>query len=86
MSLEPPPQKTDLDYIWRNWLFLVWRYLTKKGLDLQATSTVIKVDDDSTAGNTRLYLYDVDNGQLERVSVGAADSGGAGYKVLRIPN
>jgi hypothetical protein len=46
----------------------------------------IRVDADSTAGNTRLYVYDVDNGQLERVSVGAADSGGVGYKLLRIPN
>ena len=86
MSLEPPPQVGDFSQTWRNWLFLIWRYLTKKGLDLQATSTVIQVDDDSTSGNTRLLVYDVDNGQLERVSVGAADSGGAGYKVLRIPN
>lgn len=45
-----------------------------------------KFDDDATAGNTRFLLYDVDNGQLERVSVGIADSGGAGFKVLRIPN
>lgn len=44
------------------------------------------VDGNSTAGNTRLMIYDVDNATLERVSVGAADSGGAGYKVLRIPN
>lgn len=43
-------------------------------------------DDDATAGNTRFLVYDVDNGQLERVSVGAADSGGTGYKVLRIAN
>lgn len=47
---------------------------------------VMKVDQSSTAGHTRLFLYDVDNGQLERVTVGAADSGGSGYKVLRIPN
>jgi hypothetical protein len=46
----------------------------------------IKADNDTTAGNTRFLLYDNDNGQLERVSVGAADSGGSGYKVLRIPN
>lgn len=46
----------------------------------------VQFDDDTTAGNTRFLLYDVDNGQLERVSVGAADSGGAGFKVLRIPN
>jgi len=46
----------------------------------------IKTDKDSTAGNTRLLVYDVDNGTMARVSVGAADSGGTGYKVLRIPN
>jgi hypothetical protein len=50
-----------------------------------ATETA-RFDSDSTAGNTRFMLYDVDNGTLERVSVGAADSGGTGFKVLRIPN
>lgn len=45
-----------------------------------------KVDANATAGNTRMLVYDVDNGTIERVSVGAADSGGAGFKVLRIPN
>ena len=39
----------------------------------------MRVDLDATAGNTRLLVYDVDNATLERVSVGAADSGGAGY-------
>jgi len=48
--------------------------------------TALEVDGDSTAGNTRLLIYDVDNATLERVSVGAADSGGSGFKVLRIPN
>lgn len=43
-------------------------------------------DTDATAGNTAMLIYDVDNAQMERVSVGAADSGGAGYKVLRIAN
>lgn len=38
------------------------------------------------AGSTRVKIWDYDNGQLEQVSVGAADSGGTGYKVLRIPN
>tara|TARA_R100001244_G_scaffold132394_1_gene108857 strand:- start:5873 stop:7678 length:1806 start_codon:yes stop_codon:yes gene_type:complete len=38
------------------------------------------------AGDTRLLVYDIDNGQLERVSVGAADSGGVGFKLLRIAN
>ena len=45
-----------------------------------------RLDNNTTAGNTRFLVYDVDNASLERVSVGAADSGGSGYKVLRIPN
>ena len=45
-----------------------------------------RFDNNSTAGNTRMLLYDVDTGSLVRVSVGADDSGGSGYKVLRIPN
>lgn len=43
-------------------------------------------DGDSTASNTRFMLWDVDSGALQRVSVGVADSGGTGFKVLRIPN
>ena len=46
----------------------------------------MQVDNTTTAGQTALRLYDVDNGTLERVTVGAADSGGVGFKVLRIPN
>ncbi len=38
------------------------------------------------AGNTNMFLWDYDNGQLEIVSVGAADSGGVGFKLLRIAN
>lgn len=52
----------------------------------QSLTAVGKFDNSTTAGNTRFMLYDVDNGTLERVTVGAADSGGAGFKVLRIPN
>jgi hypothetical protein len=37
-------------------------------------------------GETFLMVFDVDNATLERVIVGAADSGGSGFKVLRIPN
>ena len=51
-----------------------------------ALAAVAEFDMNTTAGNTRFLIYDVDNGQLERVSVGAADSGGAGFKVLRIAN
>jgi hypothetical protein len=46
----------------------------------------LEVDNDNTAGNTRFLLYDNDSGSLVRVSVGADDSGGSGYKVLRVPN
>lgn len=48
--------------------------------------TGAKTDNNATAGNTRLFVYDVDNATLERVTVGAADSGGSGFKLLRIPN
>lgn len=45
-----------------------------------------RVEGSATAADTFLMLYDVDNATLERVTVGAADSGGTGFKVLRIPN
>jgi len=51
-----------------------------------STYHVFTLDKDSTATYTRLLLYDVDSGAVVRVSVGAADSGGSGYKTLRIPN
>ena len=51
-----------------------------------AGADALQVDNNNIAGNTRLLVYDVDNGTIERVSVGAADCGGAGFKVLRIPN
>jgi hypothetical protein len=50
------------------------------------SAEVARFDANATAGNTRFMIYDVDNGQIERVTVGAADSGGAGFKLLRIPN
>ncbi len=40
----------------------------------------------ATARDTGLKLWDVDNGTVERVTVGVADSGGVGFKLLRIPN
>ena len=43
-------------------------------------------DKSATATHTALLIFDVDNNTLERVTVGAADSGGTGPKVLRIPN
>lgn len=47
---------------------------------------VARFDKSSTAGRVRFHIYDVDNATLEPVTVGAADSAGAGFKVLRIPN
>ena len=41
---------------------------------------------DCSATETSLFLYDKDNDTVEKVTVGAANSGGAGFKVLRIPN
>lgn len=49
-------------------------------------TNVAKFDTSSAAGETRFWLYDEDNGTMERVTVGAADSGGVGFKLLRIPN
>ena len=45
-----------------------------------------KAEATTVAGETNLMVYDVSNATLERVTVGAADSGGAGFKALRIPN
>lgn len=47
---------------------------------------VVKFRKPSSAGQTAFYIFDYDNNQIEQVTVGAADSGGAGYKVLRIAN
>lgn len=48
----------------------------------------VRVEDpaDLVSGETSLWLYDDDNATMEQVTVGAADSGGSGYKLLRIPN
>jgi len=42
----------------------------------------LKVDDDGSGNCVLVYV----SGALHRVSEGAVDSGGAGYKVLRVPN
>lgn len=53
---------------------------------LQTTRTWVEARPTITATETGLMVWDVDNGTLERVTVGAAGSGGAGFKVLRIPD
>jgi hypothetical protein len=52
----------------------------------ETVDTRMQIDASSTATHTGMMLYDVDNATLERVTVGIADSGGGGFKVLRIPN
>lgn len=56
------------------------------GTTLQTTRTWARISPTTTATETALMVWDVDNGVLERVTVGAADSGGVGFKLLRIPN
>lgn len=50
------------------------------------SEAVLRADKPTTATQTALTIYDVDNNALERVTVGAADSCGAGFKCLRIAN
>jgi hypothetical protein len=51
-----------------------------------ALTTRLQVPATAAAGQVYLLVYDVDNATLEQVTVGAADSAGTGFKVLRIPN
>ncbi len=67
----------------RNWID---RALTRTFSVGSSPVAAMILTNSTTAGTTRMYLYDVDNGTLEQVTVGAADSGGVGFKVLRIPN
>jgi hypothetical protein len=54
-------------------------------IDVQVGSTnMMSFDGLSGASTTGLLIYE--NGSSKRVTVGAADSGGAGFRVLRIPN
>ncbi len=56
------------------------------GSTLQTSRTGFRMSPSVAAGETDIMVYDVDNATLERVTVGAADSGGVGFKLLRIPN
>lgn len=51
-----------------------------------AVTNAVTFDANATANETRMLLWDVTAGSFRRVSIGAADSGGAGFRVLRIPN
>jgi hypothetical protein len=49
-------------------------------------ATGLRVDSSVAAGETRVLVYDVDNAAFGRMSVGADDSCGSGYRCLRVPN
>lgn len=51
-----------------------------------ASSGVFAITAEAAAGQSNLMLWDPDNNTLQRVTLGAADSGGTGYRALRIPN
>lgn len=52
-----------------------------------SSDNLLQVDADGTAGNTRLLIYDVDSGGLERVKAGANGSGPGGVgRALYIDN
>ena len=46
----------------------------------------VRIDSSTTAGDIRLWLYDASADSLKRVTLGATDSGGTGFKVLRVSN
>lgn len=56
------------------------------GSTLQTLRNAVQVDGNTTSGETPVLLLDLASGTLKRVSIGASDSGGAGFKVLRVPN
>lgn len=45
-----------------------------------------RVDKSVVANDARFLLWDVTAGSMQRVTIGAAGSGGVGYRLLRIPN
>jgi hypothetical protein len=56
------------------------------GATLQTLRDCLQIDGNTTSGETPMLLLDLAAGTMKRVSIGAADSGGAGFKVLRVPN
>ena len=56
------------------------------GGTLQVARVSMEVRTSIVAADTDLLVFDVNNGVLARVTVGAAGSGGVGFKLLRIPN
>jgi hypothetical protein len=53
---------------------------------VQTARTWVSARPTTTAADTGIMVWDVNGAALKRVSVGANDSGGAGFKLLRIAN
>jgi hypothetical protein len=56
------------------------------GATPQTTRGGFRVKGSTTADDTDIMVFDVSAGSVKRVSRGAVDSGGVGFRVLRIPN
>jgi len=56
------------------------------GTTAQSLTDALEIDGNTTAGETPMLLLDITDGTMKRVSIGTADSGGVGFKVLRVPN
>jgi len=56
------------------------------GTTAQSLTDALEIDGNTTAGETPMLLLDITAGTMRRVSIGVADSGGVGFRVLRIPN
>lgn len=56
------------------------------GTTAQTRRDCLQIDGNTTSGETPMLLLDLAAGTMKRVSIGAADSGGTGFKVLRVPN
>jgi len=75
------PSRSDLDTG-------VGRQGADNGSLIAGGAEAIRFEDpaDLQATETSLWLYDDDNGAIQQVTVGIADSGGSGFKLLRIVN
>jgi hypothetical protein len=75
---------------------VTWTDSTDATRTSQATIAVVQAgateagvaifDKSGTANNTGLQLWDASAGAIVRVSRGASDSGGTGFRLLRVPN
>ena len=61
------------------------RFLTASAANTLEPTERLQIDDNQTASETAL-LISVAGAAVQRVSIGAADSGGTGFRVLRVAN